>query len=163
MFAPASLKRLRKPTGSTAEFCFNRPLFRPFPSGPSSGFQSSRGASQSFTTASHAYEGIPFSFLFRGARPRRPHVNNSHTSSNTGNSSTRRQAWEKTQRSRPRLETKPSSPLLAGIEICDSTCAIRVDASISILNTVRIIWPSSLLNRTHKASCRRERVILGYD
>lgn len=141
MFVSGSLKRLRKPTRATAEFCFNKPLFRPSASGPWRGSQRSQGTSRSFATASHAYDGIPLSFLFRTARPRRPHGSNTYRTSNPGDSSTRR-PWEKTQqRSRPRLETKqPSSPLLGDLEICDSYCAIKIDASISILDTVRAIY-----------------------
>jgi hypothetical protein len=140
MLAPASLKRLRRPISSTTNFCFNKPLFRSHNSGISNGSLKPRPSSRSFATTSHSYEEFPFPWLFRGGKPRRSHANTNQHSSPAGNTSARRTPWEKSQeRARPRLETKTFGPLLADIGRCDPQCAIILDASISMLNSVRAI------------------------
>jgi len=146
MLAP---KRLRRPVSSTTDFCFNKPLFRPLNYGLSNGSLNHQ-TSRSFVTASH--RAFPFSCFAHGSKPRRPHVNSNHRTSSTGNTSARRTPWENTQgRSRPTLETKAFGPVLANVGFCDSRCATIVDASISMLSSVRITrFGSSAAPSTHE-------------
>lgn len=140
MLGPAALKRIRRPISSTTDFCFNKPLFRPHNSGIPYSSLKYRTSSRSLATASHGYyEEFRFSCLFRGSKSKRPHANTNQHSTSAGNaSSARRTAWEKAQgRARPRLETKTFGPLLADIGRCDPQCATIMDASISMLNSVR--------------------------